>query len=265
MAASRTLRTPLAVTLSVWRALFLREAVTRLARDPMAWFWILAEPVGHIAFLMWVFVIGFRQRHIIGVDTSVFIMLGVLAFFLPRNMMNRGIAAVDTGGALYAYRQVKPIDIVIARVVLESLLACIVFFVTWAGAAMAGFPVTLADPLGALLAVGALWLAGLGLALTLSVVANLHAQAGHLVRMLMGPLYLFSAIVYPTYSIPPSMREAVLLNPLVHGVESFRLAFLPNYQVPAGISLLYLLQFSVVMIFLGLALHARFQNLLMTK
>jgi len=265
MAASRTLRSPLAVTLSVWRALFLREAATRLARDPMAWFWLIAEPVGHIALLMWIFVVGFRQRQIVGADSSVFIMLGVLAFFLPRNLMNRGIAALGAGEPLYSYRQVKPVDIVLARVGLESLLWCVVFLAVWAGAALLEFPVALADPLGALAAIGGLWLAGLGFALVFSVVANLNAQAGHLVGLLMGPLYIFSAVMYPTYIIAPAMRDVVLLNPLVHGVESLRLAFLPGYRVPAGIDLLYLLQFSVVTIFFGFALHARFQSFLRAR
>ena len=265
MAVSSVLRNPLTVTLSVWRALFLREATTTLARDPMAWFWLIAEPAAHIALLMWLFVIGFRQRVIAGADTSVFIMLGVLAFFLPRNMLMRGVAAVGASAALYTFRQVKPVDTVIARATLESLLACVIFATVWSGAALLGFPVALADPLGALSALGALWLAGLGLALTFSVVANLNAQTGHLVRMLFAPLYLFSAVIYPSVAIPISMREVVLANPLVHGIETLRLAFMPAYVVPPGINLLYLVQFSVVLIFIGLALHLYCQDWLVER
>jgi capsular polysaccharide transport system permease protein len=265
LAATRALRSPLAVTLQVWRALFLREAVARLARNPAEWFWVLAEPIGHIALLMWLFVIGFRQKHIVGGDVSVFIMLGVVAFFLPRNLLNHAIAAVGRGEALYGYRQVKPVDTVIARAGLESLLWCVMLAVIWAGAALFGFPVALADPVRALAALGGLWLAGIGLALTFSVLANLNAQIGHLVRMLMGPLYLFSAVFYPSARVPITMRDTLLLNPMVHGIESLRLAFMPGYQVPSGIDLLYLYKFAVVMIFLGLALHARFQDFLRAR
>jgi len=264
VAASRALRSPLAVTLSVWRALFLREAVSRLARKPAEWFWVFAEPIGHIAFLMWIFVIGLRQRQIVGADTSVFIMLGVLAFFLPRNLMTRTITSAGSD-ALYGYRQVKPVDIVITRVALESLLWCMLFLIVCSGAALLGFPVAVVDPLGALLALGALWLAGIGLALTLSVVANLSAPAGHFIRMCIGPLYLFSAIVFPSAGVPITMRDTMLLNPLVHGVESLRLAFMPAYKVPPGIDLLYLTQFAFVLIFLGLVLHSSFENSLRAK
>jgi len=201
----------------------------------------------------------------VGADTSVFIMLGVLAIFLPRNLMTRAIAAAGGSNALYGYRQVRPVDTVIARAALESLLWCVVFLTVWAGAALLGFRVSVADPLGALLAIGALWLAGMGLGLTLSVIANLSAQVGHLVRMLMGPLYLFSAVVYPSAGVPATMRDTLLLNPLVHGVESLRLAFMPAYKVAPGIELLYLAQFAVVLIFLGFALHATFENFLRAK
>jgi len=265
MAASRALRSSFAVTFSVWRALFLREAATRLSRNPTAWFWLIAEPLTHIAFLMWLFVIAFRQRHIIGADTSVFVMLGVLAFIIPRNLINGSIAAIAGAQSLYTYRQVKAVDTVIARIGVESLLAFILFFVIWTGAALFGFPVSLADPLKAILALGTLWFGGVGLALVFSVVANLSVQAGHLVRTLMAPLYVFSAVMFPTAAVPESMRNVMLINPLVHGVESLRLAFMPAYQTAPGIDLLYLMQWAIVLIFLGLVMHAVFENFLMTK
>ena len=59
--ASRPLRTPLQVTLAVWKALFLREAVARLSRERLAWLWVLAEPVGHICILVAIRIV-IRQR-----------------------------------------------------------------------------------------------------------------------------------------------------------------------------------------------------------
>jgi capsular polysaccharide transport system permease protein len=249
----------------VWKALFLREAAMRLARDPMAWFWTVAEPIGHIAFLTWLFISGFRQKQVVGADTAVFLILGITLFFLPRNMLNRSIAVVEASEALYNYRQVKPIDTVIARVGLETLLGCLVFLLTIAGGILLGLPISVADPLAALYAASALWLAGLGLALVFSVLAALSPQVRRIVGLSRGAIYLLSAVIYPSYAVPASMRDTLLLNPLVHGLEAFRVAFLPNYKVPAGIDVGYLVQFSVLMIFLGLALHVRFQDTLRAK
>jgi len=88
VAASRVLRPPLTVTIAVWKALFLREAISRLAQDRIAWALLIVEPLFHVVLLMWVFSIGFRQRVIAGADVGVFIMLGILGYFLVRNIMN---------------------------------------------------------------------------------------------------------------------------------------------------------------------------------
>jgi capsular polysaccharide transport system permease protein len=263
--STRTLRSPFAVTISVWRALFLREAAARLARDPLTWFRAFAEPVGHIALLMTLFIVGFRQRTISGGDAVVFIMLGVLVFFIPRTMVNRSLGVVDRSEALYTYRQVQPVDTVIARAVLDSLIAVTVFVMVWTGAFLYELPVLPADPLLAILAAGGLWLAGLGLTLVLSVVSALSGIGASASRMLRGPLYMFSAVIHPSYMVPLPARDVLLYNPLVHGVELFRVAFMPHYRVPPGLDLTYLWQFGVVLLFLGLALHVRYQDALRAR
>ncbi|MGN5477238.1 hypothetical protein ACTMU2_11095 [Cupriavidus basilensis] len=79
------------------------------------------EPVEHVVFLM--IVHGVLQHHAIsGADTPLFIGLGVLGFFLMRNITLRGMDAVSADSALFAYRQVRAVDTIVARAVLEALL-----------------------------------------------------------------------------------------------------------------------------------------------
>lgn len=264
MAAYRTLRSPLTVTIAVWKALFLREALSRLVQDRIAWALLVVEPLFHIVLLMWVFSVGFRQRVLAGADVGVFVMLGILGFFLVRNIMTRAIDAISASEALFAFRQIKPVDTVLVRAVLEGLLVCVLFLVMFAGAAIFWHPIYPADFLGALQALGALWLAGLGLGLVLSVPGNLVAEFARMVRLLFTPLYFFSAVIYPSVNIPPALRDILLFNPIVHGLESLRVAFMPAYRVPPGIDLGYLVACAVVMIFMGLVLHIHFKNKLMT-
>jgi capsular polysaccharide transport system permease protein len=264
VAASRTLRSPLTVTIAVWKALFLREAISRLAQDRIAWALLIVEPLFHVVMLMWVFSVGFRQHVLAGADVRVFIMLGILGFFLVRNVMNRSIDAINASEALFAFRQVKPVDTVLVRAALEGLLVSVLFLVIFAGGGVLEYPIYPADLLGALQALGALWLAGLGLGLVLSVIGNLVAEFARMVRLLFTPLYFLSAVVYPTAILPPAIRDVLMLNPIVHGLESLRVAFMPAYRVPSGIDLGYLVEFAVVMIFMGLALHIHFKSKLMT-
>jgi capsular polysaccharide transport system permease protein len=260
VAATKKLRSPLTVTLTVWKALLLREAVFRLAQDRVAWVWLIAEPLAHVVLLMWLLKVGFRQSAIAGGDVGVFTMLGILGFFLVRNITNRAIDAVDASEALYAFRQIKPVDTVLARTALEGLLVCVLFVVMFAGAGLLGYPIFPADPLGALAALIALWLTGLGFGLVFSVLGNLVTEFGRMVRLLLTPLYFFSAVIYPSARVPRALREVLLVNPIVHGLESLRVAFMPGYIVPTGISLGYLYSFAVALIFIGLALHLRYRT-----
>ena len=52
MALPTVARSPLRVTVSVWKALFLREAAGRLFGERAGWFWLLLDPMFHVAYLM---------------------------------------------------------------------------------------------------------------------------------------------------------------------------------------------------------------------
>ena len=133
----RAPRTPLEVTLSVWRALFLREGVTRLAAGRAAWLWILLEPIVHVVFLMVVFS-TLRSRVLSGADFAVFLALGVMGFHMFKNPTTRCMDAVNANRALFAYRQVKPVDAVIVRALLEGFIEFIVYLLVISGAAFVG-------------------------------------------------------------------------------------------------------------------------------
>ena len=244
--------------------MFLREAVTRIARDRMAWVWLLVEPIFHVAVVMYMFSV-IRQRVVFGADPAVFIMLGVLAFLIPRNMMNRCRSAVGQNRALYTYRQVLPVDAVLVRAAIEAFLQSVVVLVVLAGAGFLGRDVTPVDPLGALMAVGAMMLMGLGLGLLISVTNDLAPNVARVMRLLMAPLYFLSAVLYPSMLPPPALRELLLWNPLVHGIETLRISFMPQYHIPPGIDLGYLVACAVTLVFLSLALHVRYQKALLAR
>lgn len=107
-------RSSLAVTLSVWRALMLREALSRLFATRISWAWLLFEPVFHVAYLLLLY--GAAHVHSIGnLDTPIWIMVGIQAYFLFRKTADQVAGAAADNGALFAYRQVRPIDTLIAR------------------------------------------------------------------------------------------------------------------------------------------------------
>jgi capsular polysaccharide transport system permease protein len=100
-----TIRSSTQITLATWKALFLREAVTRLAAGRAAWAWLLFEPIAYLMFLMTLF--GFvYHRQIGGVDGAMFVVTGLLGFYFARNTFLRSMEAIHANGALFTYRQV---------------------------------------------------------------------------------------------------------------------------------------------------------------
>lgn len=250
-------RSPGQVTWSVWKALFLREALARLTAGRAAWLWILLEPIAHVVILMLIFAL-IRQREQFGVPAPLFIMTGVLAFFMMRNTFIRCTDAVSANAAFFIHRQVKPVDTVLVRAAVEGFLYIIVAMLLLSGTTFIGYPSIPDDPLAALLAFGLMWLVGAGMGLLFSALSSLAPEIGKVVKMLNRPLYIASCVVFPSMLIPQPYQDWVMLNPFAHGVESMRAAFFHIYQVSPQTSLIYLAWFGLMVVFFGLALHIRF-------
>lgn len=247
-------RSPVAVTVSVWKALLLREALGRLFERRAAWFWLLLEPVFHVAYLMTLFTVV-RVRHVGGIETALWIMVGLLAYFMFQRTARQGTSAVSANQALFAYRQVLPVDTVIARAFLEGFLMLVVAAILLAGGGLLGLAAWPADPLRVLVAWTGMWLCGFGFGLLSSVATELTPEFGRLLTMLTRPLYLISGVIFPLAALPPVFREPLMWNPLAHGLELTRLGFAPYYHTVPGVSAGYLYLFALVMVLAGLALH----------
>lgn len=252
-----TVRSPIAVTFFVWRAIFLREALDRLFRERAAWFWLLLEPVLHIGFITFLLTV-LRARTIGGIDVMTWIAVGLLAFFLFRRTAVQSMYGVDCNRPLFVYRQVKPIDPTIVRAVLEGFLMLLIAGIVLTILALFGRIVFPSDPLLVMTASLGLWLFGLGYGLITSVLIMLIQELEHIFKILMLPLYLISGVIWPISIIPQKYRELLLLNPLVHGLEAVRLGFSDGYHAVPGLNVGYLYGIAAVLIFIGLLLHKAF-------
>jgi len=246
-----------AIVYSVWRALFLHEAIHRFFGTRSAWVWLLLEPLVHIVFLMFLLT-AVRMRLVVGIDTAVWAMVGLLAFFMFRRTAMRAMMAVEANVSVFTYRQLLPVDTVLVRAALEGFLMLLISLVLFAGGWLYGLQLLPADPLAVLGALFGLWLMGLGFALVTSVATRLIGEAGEMIGMLMIPLYFISGVIFPLSRVPQPYQEWLLLNPVAHGLEAARLGFSPLYQAVSGMSLSYLFGFALTLVFLGLALQVRF-------
>ena len=258
------MRSPLSITLSVWRALLLREALARLFSSRAAWFWLLAEPIFHVLFLVFVFAVV-RIRMIGGIDTTIWVMVGLLAFFLFRRTGTQVMNAVDANRALFTYRQVKPIDTALVRAVLEAWLMVVITALLLAIAGLLGHIPFPDDPLMVIGSLCGLWLFGLGFGLIMSVAGELVPELDRVVKLAMTPLYFLSGVIFPISAVPQPYRDILLMNPITHGLEATRLGFSGYYHAVPELSISYLYGSALCSIFMGLVLYRRFGLRLVTQ
>lgn len=198
-------------------------------------------------------------------DITIWIVVGLLSFFLFRRTAMQVMYAVDCNKNLFVYRQVKPFDAAIVRAVLESLLmAMITIFITYILALLGKNPLPY-DPLLVMSALFGLWMFGLGFGLVSSVIMRLVPDLEHILKIIMTPLYLASGVIMPIASIPQPYRKWLLFNPIVHGLESCRRGFSQYYYPVPGLSLNYLFGSALILFGLGMLLYRRFNLALVTK
>src|SRR3546814_5436684 len=94
-------RNSLVVTLSVWKALLLREAMARLFSGRASWFWLIAEPILHMAMFGYIYA-GIRQRTIGGIEHLIWLVLGQQGFFVFRRNARQMAGAMDSKRGLFS-------------------------------------------------------------------------------------------------------------------------------------------------------------------
>ncbi len=228
-----------------------------MSRQRAGWLWLLLEPVVHIVFLMGLFTM-FRVRVLGGIDVAVWIMVGLLAFFVFRRPAAQAASVLANNQVLFSYRQVKPVDAVLVRAVLEGVLMAVIAIILFAATALYGVLSFPADPMAVVGGFFGLWLYGLGYMLITSAAIVVQPELGRVMILALLPLYLVSGVMFPLTIIPPPYRDWLLINPVLHGVEATRAGFATHYQVSSELSIAYLYGCALIAIFLGLALHRYF-------
>ncbi len=220
-------------------ALLIREFSTRVGGQWVGAVWTLFEPLAHL--LMLVTVLGMMQTAPLmpGMDYPVYLATGLVGYFLFQNLALRLMDGIDANRGLFAYRQVKPLDPLLARGIVETLMNLLVFGFTLGLLGWLGHEVLPTKPLEAMAGFGLVALLGTGYGITTAVLSHERPRLRSLLRMVMLPLYFVSGVIFPVDLLPPETLAWLLWNPLLHLVEITRAAFVPAYHPAEGINLLY--------------------------
>ncbi|MEM1194991.1 MAG: ABC transporter permease [Pseudomonadota bacterium] len=226
-------------------ALLIRELLTRYGRHNIGFLWLFVEPM---IFTIGVTALWTATRSLHGSDLPIaaFALTGYSTVLLWRNMPSRCIGALLQNSALLYHRNIKPLDIYLARVLLEfsgATISFIVLSIVLIAAEMIAPPEDILKVLGGWLIVAWFGIV-LGIALgAMSYLSELVDKFWHPFSYLLFPL---SGAGFLVSALPPYAQEVVLILPMVHGVEIVREGYFGS-QITSIYSLSYVIPFNLIL------------------
>lgn len=247
---------------SVIFALFLRELKTRFGESKLGYVWIILEPMIHIIMLLVIFSV-FMDRMMPQVPFSLFLVTGLIPFFLFKNIAMALMNSIPANLALFSYKPVTPYAVYMTRTILEVLIygtifGLIILAFWWFSLAS----VTIGFPLQLVGITGVIILFGITVGIALSVLTHKFENLKILVKIVFTMLYFLSGIMYPIWIIPSEYLSLLEFNPLLHLVEIFRESFFSYYPVVNGISLTLPVWTILIVGYIGMWFYTKRQSLL---
>ncbi|HXK17377.1 MAG TPA: ABC transporter permease [Polyangiaceae bacterium] len=239
--------------LHVVHALLLRETKTRFGVNRLGYLWALIEP----ALMVGMFAAFYgTYGHMVepGINIVAFITAGIVPFSLFRDTAGKCMSGIAANTGLLFYPQVRPLDLVIARAMLEFVTAVVVLVLFMGGVMLWTGETNIESWLETL---GGLTLAaGLGASFGLICcgLSVYSSNVEHVMPSVLRPLIWFSAVFHPAESVPKGYRDILLYNPLVHAIEMMRDGWFPSYHAHY-INPWYPMMWILIMLFLGLTLE----------
>lgn len=238
-------------------AMILRETKTRFGRNKFGYLWAIVEPAAYIA----IFLIVRSQlnaRVPFGENLLLFMLSGLLTFRVFASVSGRALSAITANKAMLAYPPVKAIDVIFARIILETLtmLIMLMLFFGFLIITTATKVIVNYDSFAAAIAVLFLLSAGIGtFNAVFSVIWPAWERVWGIIRL---PILLLSGIFYVPKSLPPIAQDVLWWNPIIHVVEWFRTATYVAYD--PLLSKPYVIGFAVFALTLGMGLERLYRS-----
>lgn len=241
-----TLRAGWNVQRRVIGALAIRELTTRFGRENIGFLWMMVEPLlfAVLVSIIWRAMKG-PEEH--GVSIVSFVVSGYIPLVMFRNSVNRSIGLFAANGSLMYHRQIKIIDFVFVRFVVE-LIGHMMAYVAIVAVLIPLdlFPVP--DNMGYFI-LG--WIIYGLFTLSICVVIAPLAEMSELIEKL-APVTVYIMIPFSgTFTmvswVSPKVQQVLLWSPSVNAMEMMRAGIYGydvdahfGYGVPLGVSMVFM-------------------------
>jgi capsular polysaccharide transport system permease protein len=241
------------IQLQVIYAILLREVKTRFGEHQWGYAWALIEPALWVGTFVGIYHLMGRLAPP-GMSMISFLVTGIVAFQLFRNTSSQAMAAIAGNKGLLFYPQVRPLDLVMARALLEGATQFVVFAVLMGVAALVEGELHIDSLLTTLAGMALAGGLGASFGLVMCGLSTLSPTVDRLHGPLLRPLFWLSAVFYPVDSVPTAFQNLLLKNPIVHSVEMIRDGWFPGYQT-RHVNPWYPMAWILVLLFFGLSLE----------
>lgn len=249
----------LAIQRRVIGALMIREALGRFGHENLGFFWIVGEPMLMTSgvMLMWSLT-GIEKGHE-GIGIIPFALSGYSLLTLWRHISGKSVHALRQGAALLFHRNIRLLDVLIARAALESIGGLAAFFITYVVFNLLGYIETLEDPLLVISAWLLLTWFSFGFSLIIAGITEIVEPVGHFIPPLLYLTLPITGAFYMVHWLPESVQDLLWWSPLVQFFEMFRAGMFGSH-VPTEWSVPYLVIWGLLLTSAGLPLVQKAQK-----
>jgi capsular polysaccharide transport system permease protein len=248
-----TLTTGLQTQLQVIHALVLRESRTRYGAHQLGYIWALLEPLFWVITFFGIFYFTNRSIHY-GMDVVSFITTGVIPYEMFRESLGRSQTAIQANTALLFYPQVRPLDLVIARVSLEFVTLVTVFIIIMGAHSLYLGELHIDNLLAVMSGLLLTSLLGAAVGLFFNALSVYTKLIDRIVPLLLRPLFFISGLFFTANELPEQARNLLLWNPVLHCVELVRDGWFTSYHAE-HLNLPYVVLWILVFAYAGLVLE----------
>ena len=230
-------------------ALLMREIITRYGRNNIGFLWLFVEPL--LMTLMILLLWGAtRANQYSDLNIIAFTLTGYPLAMMWRNVSNRAIGAISANASLLYHRNVRVLDTLFARMLLEIAGATIAQIAIVGVLILIGWIPTPADVFYMLMAWLLMAIFAIGLGLVICSIAFKVEAFGKIWGTFSFVMMPLSGVFFFVSSLPQQAQQYVLWMPMVHGTEMFRQGYF-GASVITHESISYIVLCNLVLLLLG--------------
>lgn len=236
----------------VW-AFTLREFQRKYNTGYFGYFSIVIGPLVQVGALVVIYTFLGKSTNL-GLSIPVFVLTGLVPYNYLSSATTGCLAIVQSNRGLLNYRQVKIIDVIFAKVLMEYLLSGFTFIGGLSICYFIGYEFKIYNLLSICGAALLIFILSLALGLIFAVVGFYFVEIHYAIQIIFRILFYISGVFFSIDNVPVQYQRYFLWNPLLQLIEYIRFSFV-GFNLPYELSYVYLIKISIFLLILGMSLY----------